>query len=260
MKKKFKIQAEEGTIEIDLSNAIDRAQKSGKPIVLKGDGEQMTISPTDDLHNALNNYAETLSRFPDNKGKLSDISNYVDRGGVMNFTRIGQAIYNTAKESLCDMVKRHNTGWFDGGCYVFAKAVKTFLDEDLNENPTYSAIVRESNNNFIYDHIVIRVVLSETGYDDVYIDADGIMSKKDMLQKFIDIEGLKGEEYFIKDFIPISDVTNRGDIVVAPQFSEEIRKTMQEMYTKRLKDKQIYIESSLSESEVPLDKNAPTPL
>ena len=85
-------------------------------------------------------------------------------------------------EILTPMIERYGCGWFDGGCYIFARALQLWL------GGRFAVLVREELlPEQAFDHVVLRVGnLAEA----LYIDADGSATRSALLARWRNRERL----------------------------------------------------------------------
>jgi hypothetical protein len=88
-------------------------------------------------------------------------------------------------ELLTPVVERYGCGWFDGGCYIFARALQLWLGGCL------AVLVRqELLDKQAFDHVVLRVDNSPDCRETLYIDADGVATRSALLKRWRTREGL----------------------------------------------------------------------
>jgi hypothetical protein len=85
-------------------------------------------------------------------------------------------------EILTPIIERYGCGWFDGGCYIFARALQLWL------GGCFAVLVREELlSEQAFDHVVLRVGnLAEA----LYIDADGSATRSELLARWQNRERL----------------------------------------------------------------------
>jgi hypothetical protein len=80
------------------------------------------------------------------------------------------------------MIERYGCGWFDGGCYIFARALQLWL------GGCFAVLVREELlQEQAFDHVVLRVGSST---EVLYIDADGSATRSELLARWRNRETL----------------------------------------------------------------------
>jgi len=102
-------------------------------------------------------------------------------GTVINRTETGKEIQRIAVENI-DILP--GFGFMDGGCLMFAKA----LLKAIGDNRCRLASVGRPE---IVDHVVVQCSV-KPGID-VFIDADGVATKSELINKMIDLEDLSGD-------------------------------------------------------------------
>jgi len=79
-------------------------------------------------------------------------------------------------EILGPFVEAYRCGWFDGGCFVFARALQLWLRGDL------AVIIREElYPQSTFDHCMLSIAHSSVDSERWYVDANGISQKSDLL-------------------------------------------------------------------------------
>jgi hypothetical protein len=90
-----------------------------------------------------------------------------------------------SSEILTPIVERYGCGWFDGGCFIFARALQLWLGGSL------AVLVRqELLDEEAFDHVVLRVANSRDCEETLYIDADGVATRSALLERWQTREGL----------------------------------------------------------------------
>src|SRR5258708_29559381 len=87
-------------------------------------------------------------------------------------------------EAILSSIQSYECGWFDGGCYIFARAVQLWLGGRL------AVLVRpELLDEQAFDHVVVS--LENPGFrQTLYIDADGVATRSALLERWRTREGL----------------------------------------------------------------------
>jgi hypothetical protein len=81
-----------------------------------------------------------------------------------------------SRRILQPFVKDYKCGWFDGGCFIFARALQIWLGGRL------AVIVRrELLDEQTFDHCVLSVADPRRETQSLYIDANGVASGEDLL-------------------------------------------------------------------------------
>ncbi len=79
-------------------------------------------------------------------------------------------------EILTPMVAAYGCGWFDGGCYIFARALQLWL------GGAFAVLVRaELLHEQAFDHVVLRVHARGTS---LYVDADGVAERTSLIYRW----------------------------------------------------------------------------
>jgi hypothetical protein len=85
-------------------------------------------------------------------------------------------------EIVTPIIERYSCGWFDGGCFIFARALQLWLGGRL------AVLVRqELLDEQVFDHVLLSVDNTD---DSLYIDADGVATRSDLLQRWRNRERL----------------------------------------------------------------------
>jgi len=91
-----------------------------------------------------------------------------------------------SSEILTPLAERYGCGWFDGGCYIFARALQIWLGGSL------AVLVREELlDEQAFDHVVLRLGNSPDCVKALYIDADGVATRRTLLERWQTRERLK---------------------------------------------------------------------
>jgi hypothetical protein len=86
---------------------------------------------------------------------------------------------------LTPIVDRYGCGWFDGGCFIFARALQLWLGGCL------AVLVRQDLlDEQAFDHVILRVENTPGFRERLYIDADGVATRKALLERWRSREGL----------------------------------------------------------------------
>lgn len=95
------------------------------------------------------------------------------------------AIFSFAHSNeILSSIKSYECGWFDGGCYIFARAVQLWLGGRL------AVLVRpELLHEQAFDHVVLSLEMAGSSQT-LYIDADGVATKSALLERWRTREGL----------------------------------------------------------------------
>jgi hypothetical protein len=88
-------------------------------------------------------------------------------------------------EILTPVVDRYGCGWFDGGCFIFARALQLWLGGSLVVL-VRAQLLREQ----LFDHVVLRVETSPDAGEPLYVDADGVTTRSALLERWRTREGL----------------------------------------------------------------------
>jgi hypothetical protein len=90
-----------------------------------------------------------------------------------------------SEEIITPIVDRYGCGWFDGGCFIFARALQLWLGGCL------AVLVRqELLDEQAFDHVILRVENIPDCRDTLYIDADGVATRNALLERWRSREGL----------------------------------------------------------------------
>jgi hypothetical protein len=85
-------------------------------------------------------------------------------------------------EIITPMLESYGCGWFDGGCFIFARALQLWLGGCL------AVLVRqELLDEQVFDHVVLSVANIQGS---LYIDADGVATRSALLERWRTREGL----------------------------------------------------------------------
>ena len=78
---------------------------------------------------------------------------------------------------LGPFIKRHSCGWFDGGCFIFARGLQLWLGGHL------AIIVRqELAHQQTFDHILLSLPDRQGVNETLYLDADGVTTAPPILE------------------------------------------------------------------------------
>jgi hypothetical protein len=78
---------------------------------------------------------------------------------------------------LAPFVREFGCGWFDGGCFIFARALQLWLGGRV------AVIVRrECFHDRTFDHAALRLPDVTDLHEPVYVDADGVATAYDLLE------------------------------------------------------------------------------
>jgi hypothetical protein len=84
-------------------------------------------------------------------------------------------------------VQHYGCGWFDGGCFIFARALQLWLGGRL------AVIVRtELFREQAFDHVVLSLADPQHLTEMVYIDADGVTTRRALVKCWRTRERLPG--------------------------------------------------------------------
>jgi hypothetical protein len=88
-------------------------------------------------------------------------------------------------EILAPIVDRYGCGWFDGGCFIFARALQLWLGGCL------AVLVRQELwDEQVFDHVILRVENIPDSRETLYIDADGVATRSALLERWRTRDGL----------------------------------------------------------------------
>jgi hypothetical protein len=88
-------------------------------------------------------------------------------------------------EIINPVVERYGCGWFDGGCYIFARGLNLWLGGCL------AVLLRpELLDEQAFDHVILRVENSPGSQEALYVDADGVATRSALLDRWRNREGL----------------------------------------------------------------------
>ena len=96
-------------------------------------------------------------------------------GKVLNILPVGTELKKFCNDNIDLIISKEDCGWMDGGCFSLATAFKMWL----GSHAQLEGVVREKNDTL--DHVVVKV-------GEVYLDADGVATKEDLLGKIRVIE------------------------------------------------------------------------
>ena len=102
---------------------------------------------------------------------------------------MNNALYRFAHSErvLKPFVKDYGCGWFDGGCFIFARALQLWLGGRL------AAIVRkEFIDEQTFDHCVLSLPDLAGQTESLYVDANGVATGNDLLDYWRDRERMPG--------------------------------------------------------------------
>jgi len=92
-----------------------------------------------------------------------------------------------SSEILTPLVQEYGCGWFDGGCYIFARALQLWLGGRL------AVIVRkELLKEQALDHVVLSLANPQHWAETLYVDADGVATAHSLLKCWRTRERLPG--------------------------------------------------------------------
>jgi hypothetical protein len=78
---------------------------------------------------------------------------------------------------LTPFVKHYGCGWFDGGCFIFARALQLWLGGRL------AVLVRqELLHEQAFDHALLSLSDVTDFHEPLYVDADGVATAHDLLE------------------------------------------------------------------------------
>src|SRR5882672_10280954 len=78
---------------------------------------------------------------------------------------------------LTPFVRQFGCGWFDGGCFIFARALQLWLGGHL------AVVVRhELFHEQTFDHAVLSVPDVTDFHEPLYVDADGVATADELLE------------------------------------------------------------------------------
>lgn len=100
---------------------------------------------------------------------------------VINVMPLGQEIQKFGQKTIEFILRKKDCGWLDGGCHIFAHAMK----EVFEENGITSHIMSVGRNGH-QDHAIVAVNTQK--YGTLFIDSDGIGNEKDIIKKMEKLE------------------------------------------------------------------------
>jgi len=163
--------------------------------------------------------AEYLSSVVNSKEKRNIFPQIQKRGGVVfgkkdtssviekDALEFAIIVTSNNSELFSELSNKHQCGWFDGGCYVFAKGVQRFL-EGRGIESRLGAITRyfPATGKDIYEHFFVEV---ETVLGDKYhIDGHGISVPDVFFETWKMEEGYKENHYSSSIVSPYQDYSN----------------------------------------------------
>jgi hypothetical protein len=78
---------------------------------------------------------------------------------------------------LSPFARQFGCGWFDGGCFIFARALQLWLGGRL------AVVVRkELFHERMFDHAVLSLPDVTDSHEPLYVDADGVATADDLLE------------------------------------------------------------------------------
>ena len=78
---------------------------------------------------------------------------------------------------LTPFAQQYDCGWFDGGCFIFARALQLWLGGRL------AVVVRqELFHERTFDHAVLSLPAGTDFHEPLYVDADGVATADDLLE------------------------------------------------------------------------------
>ncbi len=107
----------------------------------------------------------------------------LDDNEIDNHTKLGKVIKKSALELLPYFLDRHNCGFLDGGCLLFAESIKEALNKLKIDSELY-CVGRKDN----LDHMIVKI--EHIAFGQVFIDADGLSTEQEMIDKMIFLEQL----------------------------------------------------------------------
>jgi hypothetical protein len=82
-------------------------------------------------------------------------------------------------EILTSIIDRYGCGWFDGGCFIFARALQLWLGGSL------AVLVRQELwNEQAFDHVILSVGDTPDFRETLYIDADGVATRSALRERW----------------------------------------------------------------------------
>ncbi len=92
---------------------------------------------------------------------------------------MNNALYRFAhsRRMLTPFVREFGCGWFDGGCFIFARALQLWLG-----GPVAVIVRQEWFHDRTFDHAVLRLPDFTDLHEPVYADADGVATADDLLE------------------------------------------------------------------------------
>ena len=135
-------------------------------------------------------------------GRLQDIR---DRS-VINRTPLGRDIQRIARETQLGLIRRRGFGWSDGGCWTFAAALARWSCGQL-------ALAQVVSPRGYTDHIVAHY------HGLLYLDADGLATGPDLLDKWRRLEGIERQSYTLESFADPEKAGMGGIILVRAEMS-----------------------------------------
>lgn len=133
--------------------------------------------------------------------RLQDICNRA----VINHTALGRDIQRIARETQSGLIRRRGFGWSDGGCWTFAAALARWSGGQL----ALAQVVSPAGVHRGYtDHIVAH-------YQGLlYLDADGLATGPELLDKWRRLEGIERQPYTLESFADPEKAGMGGIILV----------------------------------------------
>ena len=123
---------------------------------------------------------------------------------IVNLTEIGKRVRNFSEKIRPIMENKYKKNFLNGGCYLFARIMKEHFKEYKSE---YSSVGREEikekgkATSKVIDHVIIKIKYKEEEY---YIDADGMGTKEDIINKTVYCDGIIDSK--IKDKIKEEEI------------------------------------------------------
>lgn len=148
--------------------------------------------------------------------RLQDIRNR----SVINHTPLGRDIQRIARETQPGLIRRRGFGWSDGGCWTFAAALARWSGGQL----ALAQVVSPAGVHRGYtDHIVAH-------YQGLlYLDADGLATGPELLDKWRRLEGIERQFYTLEPFADPEKAGMGGIIFVRaemPGLMEHLRQVL----------------------------------
>jgi hypothetical protein len=152
----------------------------------------------------------------------------LDNNKIINKTKIGEKLQKSIKKLVPYMLKKHSCDFMNGGCVILTEVLSEIYTEQKISNKSY-VVGREDN----LDHIILSI--KDKKYGEIFIDADGMATKEEMIDKMIFLEQLPNDIICI----PLEEALKNRNIDKLPQSYGIIENKEQIKLTKKKLKKEL---------------------